>query len=76
MGLIKMFYSILRYSFVVCMSDPQCLNASNLLSSHGMSQNGGISASDFSILCPALLHQIEGGACINHRNAEGHGQRG
>ncbi|CAF89116.1 unnamed protein product, partial [Tetraodon nigroviridis] len=48
----------------------QCLNASSVLSSHGMSQNVGVSIGDFSILCPALLHQIDDGACIVHGGAE------
>ncbi|CAF89895.1 unnamed protein product [Tetraodon nigroviridis] len=48
----------------------ECLNASSVLSSHGMSQNVGVSFGDFSILCPALLHQIDDGACIVHGGAE------
>lgn len=54
----------------------QCLNASSILSSHGMSQNVGVSFDDFSILCPALLHQIDDGACIVHGGAAAHGERG
>lgn len=61
---------------VVCVSDPQCLGASTILSSHGMSKDLGVTVSDFTFLCPALLHQIEGGACIHHGNAVGHGARG
>lgn len=54
----------------------QCLSASSILSSHGMSQNVGVSYDDFSILCPALLHQIDDGACIVHEGAAAHGERG
>ncbi|KAJ4920172.1 hypothetical protein JOQ06_024323 [Pogonophryne albipinna] len=46
----------------------ECLNASTLLSSHGMSSGGSVSFADFSFLCPALLHQIDDGACIRHRS--------
>ncbi|XP_073347143.1 zinc transporter ZIP6 [Pagrus major] len=53
----------------------ECLSASSILSSHGMSQEAGVSVSDFSFLCPALLHQIDGGACILHGRAAGHGER-
>ncbi|XP_075954541.1 zinc transporter ZIP6 isoform X3 [Anarhichas minor] len=44
----------------------ECQNASSILSSHGMSQEGGVTLADFSFLCPALLSQIDGGACILH----------
>lgn len=54
----------------------QCLSASSILSSHGMSQNVGVSYDDFSILCPVLLHQIDDGACIVHEGAAAHGERG
>uniref|UniRef100_A0A3B3Z3A7 Zinc transporter ZIP6 n=1 Tax=Poecilia mexicana TaxID=48701 RepID=A0A3B3Z3A7_9TELE len=50
----------------------QCLNASGLLLSHGMSQEGGVALGDFSFLCPALLHQIDSGACLLHGDASGH----
>ncbi|KAJ4920169.1 hypothetical protein JOQ06_024320, partial [Pogonophryne albipinna] len=46
----------------------ECLNASTILSSHGMSSGGSVSFADFSFLCPALLHQIDDGACIRHRS--------
>uniref|UniRef100_A0A087XYE8 Zinc transporter ZIP6 n=1 Tax=Poecilia formosa TaxID=48698 RepID=A0A087XYE8_POEFO len=49
-----------------------CLNASGLLLSHGMSQEGGVALGDFSFLCPALLHQIDSGACLLHGDASGH----
>ncbi|XP_056913243.1 zinc transporter ZIP6 [Takifugu flavidus] len=49
----------------------ECLNASTILSSHGMSQEVGVSLDDFSLLCPALLHQIDEGACIVHARAAG-----
>lgn len=54
----------------------QCLNASSILSSHGMSQEMGVTLSDFSYLCPALLNQIDGGACILHGDPSEHGKRG
>uniref|UniRef100_A0A3P9QAV9 Zinc transporter ZIP6 n=1 Tax=Poecilia reticulata TaxID=8081 RepID=A0A3P9QAV9_POERE len=50
----------------------QCLNASALLLSHGMSQEGGVALGDFSFLCPALLHQIDSGACLLHGDASRH----
>lgn len=54
----------------------QCLNASSILSSHGMAQNVGVTFNDFSLLCPALLHQIDDGACIVHGAAAAHGDKG
>ncbi|XP_049930441.1 zinc transporter ZIP6 [Epinephelus moara] len=53
----------------------ECLNASTILSSHGMSQEVGVTLADFSFLCPALLNQIDGGACILHGGAATHGER-
>ncbi|KAM6919177.1 zinc transporter ZIP6 [Xenentodon cancila] len=50
----------------------ECLNASSILSSHGMSQEVGVSLGDFGYLCPALLNQIDGGACILHEHAPPH----
>ncbi|XP_054452369.1 zinc transporter ZIP6 [Anoplopoma fimbria] len=47
----------------------ECQNASSILSSHGMSQEAGVTLADFSFLCPALLSQIDSGACILHRGA-------
>ncbi|XP_075993690.1 zinc transporter ZIP6 [Genypterus blacodes] len=47
----------------------ECLNASSLLSSHGMSWELGVSVSDFSIICPALLNQMDVGDCILHGDA-------
>lgn len=44
----------------------ECLNASSLLSTHGLSPNGRLTLGDFSLLCPALLHQMDGGACVQH----------
>lgn len=35
-----------------------------------------MSLGDFSLLCPALLHQIDEGACIVHGRAAGGAQRG
>ncbi|KAM9349500.1 zinc transporter ZIP6 [Symphorus nematophorus] len=55
--------------------DHECLSASSVLSSHGMSQEVGVSVSDFSFLCPALLNQIDGRACILHGGAAAHGER-
>uniref|UniRef100_A0A3B4GG09 Zinc transporter ZIP6 n=1 Tax=Pundamilia nyererei TaxID=303518 RepID=A0A3B4GG09_9CICH len=53
----------------------ECLNASFILSSHGMSQEAGVTLRDFSFLCPALLNQIDGGACVLHGDASAHGHK-
>ncbi|KAM4556132.1 zinc transporter ZIP6 isoform 1-T4 [Fundulus diaphanus] len=53
----------------------ECLNASGLLSSHGMSQEGGVALRDFSYLCPALLNQIDSGACLLHGDVPQHEDR-
>ncbi|XP_019900954.2 zinc transporter ZIP6 isoform X1 [Esox lucius] len=45
----------------------ECLNASSILSTHGMAK-GTLSLSDFSYLCPALLNQIDAKSCIRHSN--------
>nr|XP_057922252.1 zinc transporter ZIP6 isoform X2 [Doryrhamphus excisus] len=50
--------------------DVECLNASNILSSHGMGQEGGVTLADFTYLCPALLHQIDAGACVLHEGSD------
>ncbi|XP_054623304.1 zinc transporter ZIP6 [Dunckerocampus dactyliophorus] len=50
--------------------DIECLNASSILSSHGMTQEGGVTLADFTYLCPALLHQIDAGACILHKGSD------
>ncbi|XP_078121235.1 zinc transporter ZIP6 isoform X2 [Sander vitreus] len=50
----------------------ECLNASTILSSHGMFQGVDVTLADFSFLCPALLNQIDGGACILHGSAADH----
>ncbi|XP_034039358.1 zinc transporter ZIP6 isoform X2 [Thalassophryne amazonica] len=47
----------------------ECMNASSILFSHGMSQDVGVTVGDFSYLCPALLNQIDGKVCIHHRHA-------
>lgn len=44
----------------------ECLNASTLLSSHAMAPEGGLTPGDFGLLCPALLHQLDRGACVRH----------
>uniref|UniRef100_A0A8C9ZSY4 Zinc transporter ZIP6 n=1 Tax=Sander lucioperca TaxID=283035 RepID=A0A8C9ZSY4_SANLU len=44
-----------------------CLNASTILSSHGMFQGVDVTLADFSFLCPALLNQIDDevfGLCV------------
>ncbi|XP_029308524.1 zinc transporter ZIP6 [Cottoperca gobio] len=51
------------------MNSVECLNASSILSSHGMSEEASVTLADFSFLCPALLNQIDGAACILHRGA-------
>ncbi|XP_053186829.1 zinc transporter ZIP6 [Scomber japonicus] len=48
----------------------ECLNASSILSSHGMTQEVGVTLGDFSFLCPALLNQIDSGACILHNQRD------
>lgn len=57
------------------LNSSECLNASSILSSHGMSQEVGVTLQDFSFLCPALLNQIDGGACILHGDVTAHGAR-
>lgn len=52
------------------------MNTSSFLSSHGMSVEGAVTLSDFTFLCPALLNQIDGGACILHGDATQHRERG
>ncbi|XP_037538386.1 zinc transporter ZIP6 [Nematolebias whitei] len=52
-----------------------CLNASSLLASHGLSQEVGVVLEDFSYLCPALLNQIDMGACVLHGEAPQHHER-
>ncbi|XP_077368065.1 zinc transporter ZIP6 isoform X2 [Festucalex cinctus] len=49
----------------------ECENASSILWSHGMTQEGGVSPGDLALLCPALLDQIDAGACILHQG-DGH----
>ncbi|XP_032879627.1 zinc transporter ZIP10 [Amblyraja radiata] len=44
----------------------ECLNVSQLLLSYGLSTNSGISAVEFTYLCPALLYQIDSRVCIHH----------
>uniref|UniRef100_A0A671K3G4 Zinc transporter ZIP6 n=1 Tax=Sinocyclocheilus anshuiensis TaxID=1608454 RepID=A0A671K3G4_9TELE len=44
----------------------QCLNASTILQSHGMTKEMGLSVKDFSYLCPALLMQIDSNSCLLH----------
>ncbi|XP_077411651.1 zinc transporter ZIP6 [Vanacampus margaritifer] len=48
----------------------ECENASSILWSHGMTQEGSVSPSDLALLCPALLHQIDAGACVRHQDDE------
>ncbi|XP_027875996.1 zinc transporter ZIP6 isoform X2 [Xiphophorus couchianus] len=58
------------------LEEDECLNASGLLLSHGMSQEGGVALGDFAFLCPALLHQIDSGACLLHGDASRHEDAG
>ncbi|KAJ0012103.1 hypothetical protein NQD34_013078 [Periophthalmus magnuspinnatus] len=53
----------------------QCLNASTLLSSHGLTPDGGLTMGDFSLLCPSLLDQLDLGACVQHGPRLGTGVR-
>ncbi|XP_072322986.1 zinc transporter ZIP6-like isoform X2 [Scyliorhinus torazame] len=48
----------------------ECLNADNLLSSHGMTPQTTLNAEQFGYICPALLDQIESKACITHETRE------
>ncbi|XP_024124458.1 zinc transporter ZIP6 isoform X1 [Oryzias melastigma] len=50
----------------------ECLNASSILSYHGMSLEVGVTLGDFSYLCPALLNQMDSGACIWHKDDPRH----
>lgn len=52
------------------------MDASSVLSSHGISQEVGLTLEDFGYLCPALLNQIDGGACILHGDPPEHGKGG
>ncbi|XP_038158960.1 zinc transporter ZIP6-like isoform X2 [Cyprinodon tularosa] len=58
------------------MDSEECLNASGLLFSHGMSQEGGVALRDFAYLCPALLNQIDSGACLLHGDVSQHDHKG
>uniref|UniRef100_A0A3B4BBV0 Zinc transporter ZIP6 n=1 Tax=Periophthalmus magnuspinnatus TaxID=409849 RepID=A0A3B4BBV0_9GOBI len=53
----------------------ECLNASTLLSSHGLTPDGGLTMGDFSLLCPSLLDQLDLGACVQHGPRLGTGVR-
>nr|XP_020473351.1 zinc transporter ZIP6 [Monopterus albus]XP_020473352.1 zinc transporter ZIP6 [Monopterus albus]XP_020473353.1 zinc transporter ZIP6 [Monopterus albus] len=53
----------------------ECVNASSILSSHGMSQEVAVTLTDFSYLCPALLNQIDSGVCFLHGHSSKHGDR-
>ncbi|KAG2458326.1 zinc transporter ZIP6 [Polypterus senegalus] len=46
--------------------DHECLNASRILSSHGMNMEMILTYTDFTYLCPALLNQIDFKSCIVH----------
>ncbi|XP_049604104.1 zinc transporter ZIP6 isoform X2 [Syngnathus scovelli] len=50
----------------------ECQNASSLLWSHGMTQEGGVGPEDLVFLCPALLHQMDAQACIRHHDHRDH----
>lgn len=69
-------YPVWTQFFFFHVANFQCMNASSILSTHGMSQEMGVTLSDFSYLCPALLNQIDGGACILHEDPSEHGKRG
>ncbi|XP_036375312.1 zinc transporter ZIP6 [Megalops cyprinoides] len=53
----------------------ECLNASSILSSHGMTKEMVLSLSDFSYLCPALLNQIDAKSCILHPEDHHHKEK-
>uniref|UniRef100_H3AEY6 Zinc transporter ZIP6 n=1 Tax=Latimeria chalumnae TaxID=7897 RepID=H3AEY6_LATCH len=47
-----------------------CLNASTLLTSHGLTPQMMLTHVEFSYLCPALLNQIDSNSCIIHASGQ------
>ncbi|KAM4604989.1 zinc transporter ZIP6 [Polymixia lowei] len=53
----------------------ECLNASTILSAHGMSNEMVLTVGDFRYLCPALLNQIDARSCVLHGDHPDHGRQ-
>ncbi|CAM4514272.1 zinc transporter ZIP6 [Caretta caretta] len=47
-----------------------CFNVSKLMTSHGISTQVLLAATEFSYLCPAIINQIDGKHCIIHAASE------
>lgn len=48
----------------------QCFNATKLLTSHGMSSQALLNATEFNYLCPAIINQIDARSCLIHTASE------
>ncbi|KAL1020706.1 hypothetical protein UPYG_G00003580 [Umbra pygmaea] len=48
-----------------------CLNVSQLLGNFGLAKASHITPAHFTLLCPALLYQIESGVCLRHSHTYG-----
>ncbi|KAM6977572.1 zinc transporter ZIP5 [Aplochiton taeniatus] len=46
-----------------------CLNVTQLLWNFGLGKASHITPAHFTLLCPALLYQIDSGVCVRHRGA-------
>uniref|UniRef100_A0A8B9ZHG9 Solute carrier family 39 member 5 n=1 Tax=Anas platyrhynchos TaxID=8839 RepID=A0A8B9ZHG9_ANAPL len=49
-------------------STPQCLNVTQLLVNFGLASVSQLTPEQFTLLCPALLYQIDSRVCIQHRD--------
>ncbi|XP_031465942.1 LOW QUALITY PROTEIN: zinc transporter ZIP5 [Phasianus colchicus] len=47
---------------------PQCLNVTQLLLNFGLDAASQLTPQQFTLLCPALLYQIDSRVCIHHRD--------
>eukprot|EP00062_Callorhinchus_milii_P015436 gi/632965685/ref/XP_007899014.1/ PREDICTED: zinc transporter ZIP6 [Callorhinchus milii] len=54
--------------------EEECLNAAQLLLTHGMHPQATLTSEQFSYLCPALLDQIDSKVCIIHGNKQIHSE--
>lgn len=48
----------------------ECFNATKLLTSHGMSVQALLNATEFNYLCPAIINQIDARSCLIHTASE------
>ncbi|XP_032630869.1 zinc transporter ZIP6 isoform X2 [Chelonoidis abingdonii] len=48
----------------------ECLNVSKLMTSHGISTQVLLTATEFSYICPAIVNQIDGKFCVMHAASE------